>query len=206
MRVVMPTAVGADERAWAALVAQAPHAERVDVSGDPLAYWRLLCELWAAGEDLILVEHDVILGPGTLLALDACPESWCSCPAADSEWTTGFAAAWLQCNRWRADFIAAHPKLLADVPEPGRMWAWLDTQAFEDVQPGPHIHLDHRTTHLTAPRRSRPIRRALLIAWLMPRYPGAWKASARTGRELDRRSHEARIWRQGHPSRTETTP
>jgi ABC-type uncharacterized transport system ATPase subunit len=42
-----------------ALVAQAPQAEFVDVGERPDSYFDLFCELWAAGEDFMLVEHDI---------------------------------------------------------------------------------------------------------------------------------------------------
>lgn len=41
------------------------------------SYMRLLCELWAAEEPFMLVEQDIVVRPGLVEELEACPEPWC---------------------------------------------------------------------------------------------------------------------------------
>jgi hypothetical protein len=57
----------------AALRVDPPLAERVDVSRSDDAYDRLLRELWAAGEDSVIVEHDVVIGEVTIESVEAPP-------------------------------------------------------------------------------------------------------------------------------------
>ena len=96
MRCVMPyTPSGIAARAGDALLAQAPDAELVDVSGSPTAYHVLLERLWADQQDFMLVEHDNVIAPGTVAALEACPWEWCACPH------TPLSERWAHvCNPW----------------------------------------------------------------------------------------------------------
>lgn len=65
-----------DPRAFRAL----GPAEYVDVSGDPLAYWRAIAARWTGVRPLIVVEHDVEVGPRTVAELAACDAAWCTAP------------------------------------------------------------------------------------------------------------------------------
>jgi hypothetical protein len=173
MRVVMPVAgERQDERAWAALVAQAPHAERVDVSGSPTAYYELIASLWAGAEDFAIVEHDVTIAEGTIAALEACPEAWCSCPSAPrserwanvlarhpddappAEWKPlvedGYLAGMLQCVRFRRELMLAQPDLVADIRLSRRFWDALDLTFLPAIDASPHLHEELLTEHESA--------------------------------------------------------
>ena len=102
MRVVMPyTLSGLDLRARSALLAQAPHLELIDCSASPVAYFEAFRALWADAETFLLVEHDVVIAPGTVAAFEACPELWCSCRAVPSALHPDSEQAFFQCVRWR---------------------------------------------------------------------------------------------------------
>ncbi len=133
-----------------ALVAQAPHAEFVDVSGDPHDYWRLFARLWCEGGDFLLVEHDIVIADGTVAALEACPEPWCTCPIAVTYRHTGSHEAYLQCNRWRREVMLALPSMPAVLLDHDRHWSRLDRFLLLRLRPAftPHAHLDHLTFHL----------------------------------------------------------
>jgi hypothetical protein len=49
------------------------------VSGDD-GYWQLLSDIWAQGEGVILIEHDVIASKAVVAELIACEGDWCCCP------------------------------------------------------------------------------------------------------------------------------
>jgi hypothetical protein len=102
--------------------ALAPFGQRVryvDVSA-PNAYWELFRDLWRAGEDFILIEHDVVPRPQTIARFDRCRESWCSCSYL---WHWKPAYQWIKdreprvlnadlgCARFRAEVMAAAPEL-----------------------------------------------------------------------------------------------
>lgn len=83
----------------------------VDVSGSPHAYWDLLDDLWREGHDFAVVEHDVLVQPGTLTELAACPEPWCGNPI---HYFVGPYAG-LACTKFTAGLIAGNPNALAVV-------------------------------------------------------------------------------------------
>jgi hypothetical protein len=49
----------------------------VDVTGDDFAYWRAIRERWTGEQDLVVIEHDIEIGPGTVASLEGCGEDWC---------------------------------------------------------------------------------------------------------------------------------
>lgn len=106
-------------------VAGAPHdAMWVYVGHDDHAYWRVLRDLWAYPEDLLVIEHDVVCRPDLIAAFDACPEPWCTAkydnmchPECQEAW-----ANQLGCTRFRAELIAATPDALTSIPEDQRDW------------------------------------------------------------------------------------
>jgi hypothetical protein len=63
--------------ALAALEQYAPQAELLDVSGDNYCYWREIRSRWTGERDLILVEQDIEIGPGTVAAMESCGQDWC---------------------------------------------------------------------------------------------------------------------------------
>lgn len=60
-----------------ALNRYAPQAEIVDATGDNYAYWREISARWTGETDLILVEQDIEIGPGTIAAMADCDQDWC---------------------------------------------------------------------------------------------------------------------------------
>jgi len=49
----------------------------VDVSHHSASYPSLLGRLWGTCESLVIVEHDIVVPPGTIEAFKMCPEDWC---------------------------------------------------------------------------------------------------------------------------------
>jgi hypothetical protein len=86
-----------------------------DVSGSPLGYWRLMCEVWADQQDCILIEHDMSFPPETIAALIDCPEPWC------------LATHEFQLTRWRGEFMRKTAGAFASLPMPFRHWFVLST-------------------------------------------------------------------------------
>lgn len=123
MRVVYPHTKRMPE-----VEAAAPgHAEWFDVSADADAYWRLMCELWADGESVIVVEHDVVMSEAILRALTECPEPWCVHPY-DSMCHKQCQEVWanmLGCTRFRAELMAELPQALSSIPPEQRDWHYL---------------------------------------------------------------------------------
>jgi hypothetical protein len=125
VRVICPYTTLHPE-ATAALDASGYAWEAVDVSSDDAAYYRLLCDLAAQGEDFALVEHDIVVAPDTLASFDACPAEWCAAlyPYLGG-WSTG-----LGCTRFRAGVVT--PELMRQVGEmsdethPPKFWCRLD--------------------------------------------------------------------------------
>lgn len=138
MRVVMPVA-GGSPVARATFWWLAPKGELVDVSADDHAYWRLVRDLWQAGETFALVEHDVVIRAHALTHLECCRRPWCAygyaarisdLPASSTSLIpatpAGHVNGYWGCVRFRASLMAAVPDLF-DTPlnEPageGRTW------------------------------------------------------------------------------------
>lgn len=136
-----------------AIVAQAPHAEFVDVSERPDSYYELFARLWADAQDFMLVEHDVVIRPGTVAALDACPEPWCSCAiAAEVERRRGEHEAYFQCNRWRREVMLERPDV-TDVPMARRHWGTLDAFLLARMRGKVHPAIDSVPLPITPPVR-----------------------------------------------------
>jgi hypothetical protein len=104
--------------------------EPADVSSDDEAYWRLLAELWAHARDVAIVEHDVVVNPGTLQSFEDCPSVWCSAPYP---YYGHSAYAGLGCTRFRASIMLAIPEAIEVIGEqvsgshPRRHWCPLDS-------------------------------------------------------------------------------
>ena len=52
--------------------------EYVDVSGSEFDYWRAIKARWSGAGDLLIIEQDIVIRPGVVEELLACPESWCA--------------------------------------------------------------------------------------------------------------------------------
>ena len=85
--------------------------EGVDVSDSDEAYWELLDDLWNYGQDFAIIEHDIVVSPGTLKSFEECPEPWC---AARYPYLRGFYAG-LGCVRFRSSMMQAAPHLMDEV-------------------------------------------------------------------------------------------
>lgn len=84
------------------------------------AYWRMLAEIWAKGEDFAIIEHDVICRPDVAEQFDACPEPWCVFSYANM-CHDACREAWanmLGATRFRAELIAAVPDALTSITKP----------------------------------------------------------------------------------------
>lgn len=143
MRVVVPTTRTLPE-VWDALAGAGVDAEAVDVSGAEDAYWRLLSELWAAGDDFCIVEHDIVVDAGTIAGMAACAEPWCAC---EYPYLRGHCAG-LGCARFRSGLLRATPGLMDEVAtmanalHPPKHWCTLD--AWMQVRLGSH---GYRASH-----------------------------------------------------------
>ena len=98
----------------------------VDVSSDVQAYFRLLCDLWAEGQDFLLIEHDMVPTAGAVAEMEACGKWWCTNPYVCNEWGTLIEVAF-GFSRFRAGLMAAEPDAMeatVDVPVMvnGHLW------------------------------------------------------------------------------------
>lgn len=150
MRIVVPYTLASDpgvERGLhplceRALARYAPEAEMFDLGNRPDAYHELLCEVWAAGEAFLVVEHDVEIHADVVPELEACPEPWCLYP-----YGIGFPPrpcdCALGCTRFSADLIAAVPDLMRSLP--CRDWRR------QDCEISPRLRRDGFTPHVHVP-------------------------------------------------------
>lgn len=59
-----------------ALGAYAPQAEVVRVD-QQYGYWREIRDRWTGARDLIIIEQDIEIGPGTVSVMERCGQDWC---------------------------------------------------------------------------------------------------------------------------------
>ncbi len=127
MRVVVPyTNLRNETRA--AIEASGWDYDPIDVSSDDEAYWRLLRDLWAAGETFCIVEQDIVVKPETLDGLAACTEWRC---AAAYPYFNGLYPG-LGCTRFSAELLSSVPGAIEEIGSwsdeihPLRHWCRLD--------------------------------------------------------------------------------
>jgi len=114
-------------------------------------YWQLLRDVWAAQKTVVVIEHDILVWPGAIDELLACPCMWCSnsyrIQLHDGRAGVGLHHA-LGCTKLSADLMRLIPDAFDAMPS--RHWQRLDAQlcraAYEVCQcPHPHrppvIHL-----------------------------------------------------------------
>jgi hypothetical protein len=136
----------------------------VDVSEDRHAYWRLLRGLWASGEDVLLVEQDIVPHRGALADLDACPWDWCAFPYDYA----GMALTAFGFVRWRSEFTARYPDVVDGILERNRDWLGLDGVVIGELHrrgEKEHIH-GPEVRHLhypEAPQRRRTLTATRLV-------------------------------------------
>lgn len=155
MRVVAPF-TSFHPLAVAALERYAAGAERVDVSEHDNAYWRLVSDLWARQETVLLVEHDIEIHADVVDELAACPEPWCAFGYHIGNGELLFRG--LGCTKFTGDLMAAMPGAPLDpgVLGPGQVpatdWRRLDTRVtgqlgiagYEPHRHGPPVLHHHR--------------------------------------------------------------
>lgn len=153
MRVICPHTGEPHPDTTAALARWPGSIELVDVSESPYAYAQLLRELWADAEDFLLVEHDVVPGPGAIAQMAACPNPYCAAPYP---WTTTLGPA-LGFTRFRSLLLRCYPsaaeiacRLPSAYGDPGH-WRQLDVRLMQSVlrdhhglQPCCHPPVEHR--------------------------------------------------------------
>lgn len=184
MRVVVPyTNVHPDTRAalepW-------PDVEYRWTGDDDYAYGRLLRELWAAGEDFLLIEHDVVPTVDHLLRMAICPSAYCAAPYA---WLQAVGVT-LGFTRFRSVLLRAYPdaaEIACRIPhpygDPGHyrtpLDVWLQAAVLRDLyglQPCCHLPpVEHRNwlnTPPDAPVRTRVEGRCYLPDGLVTQIAG----------------------------------
>jgi hypothetical protein len=163
MRIVVPYVGEPHPDTRAALAEQAPEPGRVeyiDVGGSPTAYYELFVALWQAGQSFILIEHDIVIAPGTIDAFESCTQSWCSVSRGVGRdgrplnllsmhrlyrWQVGQ----LQCNRFRSDMMVGQAntcRLSVGLQHWGNFGKKLLIR-LESRGQRPHIHWDLPTNH-----------------------------------------------------------
>jgi hypothetical protein len=127
-------------------------ADLRDVSGSITAYWELLAELWADGQDWAIVEQDIIINPDTLTSFEECPEEWCVSPYP---YLSGPAHPGLGCARFRQSLMARLPDVMDTVATYNyaghgpKHWCTLDDALRRTLQNlGVTVHLHDRVAHL----------------------------------------------------------
>lgn len=142
-------------------------ADFVDVSSDDYAYHRLLVEIWAQGEDVAIVEHDIEVNPDTLTSFDKCPEPWCVAPYPGrpfKHYPVPILRVALGCVRFRAEFLQTNGGILNAHPfdrEHLRHWRRLDSQLATVLQrrgfrAHEHEHVIHHHDYAADPVQFHP--------------------------------------------------
>lgn len=164
LRLIVPYTSLRPETAAALAESGFPFEEaRVD-DGD--GYCRLLSGLWRAGESFAIVEQDIVVGPGTLPDLAACPRDWCSFGYA---YMTSGNYHGLGCARFSSALLARVPDamdrvaVMSDKTHPPGHWCRLDgwlalvltssgEKRCEHLPPVGHLHRYPSHGCVTAPR------------------------------------------------------
>jgi hypothetical protein len=153
MRVVVPTAGPAPHltAVEAALSRASADYLVIPLQGDD-GYWRALRALWGEGEGFIVVEHDIVVWPGAMAELVACPRDWCQCPYSYGR--AGGTIVGLGCTKFSTFLLDRYPDVMEEawdpVPEmtdhrhPPGHWCRLDARLQRVlVDHGETPHFDH---------------------------------------------------------------
>jgi hypothetical protein len=124
--------------------------EKINVSSDDQAYYRLLADLWHSGDDFVIVEHDIVAPPGALQGLVWCKEEWCG----HLYWMPwGGWGCWHGLVRYRGSLTRRHPDLPKSIEK--RHWGSLDSAWINHLRllgyPEAHRH-EPPAKHLTKGR------------------------------------------------------
>ena len=125
------------ERALEALASDEFEIALTNTSGDEFTYWRALSRWWGF-DDLIIIEHDIVVNPDTIESLYVCNEDWCvyTYPIWDNGWHTDITAA-LGCTKFSVNLQEQFPSL--EPPVPWHHIEWI-TKPFWDAGVRPHVH------------------------------------------------------------------
>jgi len=130
LTVVMPYVGGMDDpKVIEQVMNQAGTVIRQDVSTTQFDYWELTRQLWESGQDWAYVEHDVVIPPGCIAGLEACPELWCmhSYTVQDDKPITDWGGnGAFGMVRFRGELTRKFPTLVADLFH--HSWSRLDGQ------------------------------------------------------------------------------
>ncbi len=127
----------------AALERFAPECVTIPLDpGDEYAYWQVLAAWWGKG-DLLVIEQDIVIGPGTVASMGACEgrSDWCAAPYPVYAGYEGLNERALGCTRFSA-------RLQAEV-DPGAFRAPWQTMAdrfialFGPLYPHRHAPVGH---------------------------------------------------------------
>lgn len=155
MRVVVPF-VELYPGVVEALTADGVEGELLDCRGGPEAYYGHLERLWAEGTGFIVVEQDIVVNPGNVAELAACPEGWCGFVYGIS---TGYITG-LGFTKFGTDLTRDHPEAITRLDRlppngtPPRYWGRLDTQIAQSLMDheGQTVH-----RHLPPVRHLNPV-------------------------------------------------
>lgn len=126
----------------------------VDVSASDTAYHDLLTRLWAAPDDILIVEQDMAPTDDLISEVEHCDAEWCAAPywtASGKRFETAFGFV-----RFSASLMERCPGVphlagaFAELAAPARHWRRVDvrwSQALRAVGAVPHIH-DSPLPHL----------------------------------------------------------
>lgn len=83
----------------------APAAEFVNCSEDDYAYWRAFKERWGSGDDFVVIEQDMEIGPDTIASFESCEHHWCVFPyrVISQAGEPGMCVESLGCTRFSAE-------------------------------------------------------------------------------------------------------
>lgn len=130
MRVVVPFVPGLiRDETFRHLCEYAPRFELVNVAASDYAYWQLYRELWASGDDFLVVEHDIAIHGAVIPALNECAGEWCAYSYPYAIAGTYHGAG---CVRYRASLTVRFPDLInqagrmSNTTHPPRHWCSLD--------------------------------------------------------------------------------
>ncbi|HMH94281.1 MAG TPA: hypothetical protein VK586_24760 [Streptosporangiaceae bacterium] len=128
-------------------------AEYVGVSGDPLDYWRAIDRRWTGAVPLVVVEHDVEVGPLTVPGLIGCDEPWCTVPYPVWTGSQSHYTRALGCAKFA-------PRLQQYVPAAAFAGRWQHladyiSELFGELGIPHHLHDDPVSHHHKEPRCQR---------------------------------------------------
>ena len=130
LKVVYPFTVRRDE-AEAALAQYAPGYLPVDVSAHDEAYFDLLSDLWRAGEDFAIVEHDVVIHDQVIPQFEQCGQPWCLNAYPRHDLPEFLLMGNLGCTRFTEELLLGEPDVLEEAigivtGMPPKHWVHID--------------------------------------------------------------------------------